>query len=67
MTGGDNGPQPGYTWLDKGTSRLTMGVCLEQQSGLLATGPEPWEKFAQVFQRSEAECMYSNFKNTNKG
>jgi hypothetical protein len=38
MTGDDDGPQPGYTWLDGGMGRLTMGLCLEQSSPL-AKGP----------------------------
>ena len=55
-----------YTWLDEGMGRLTMGLCLEQSSPL-TTGPKPWEKYAKVFEKSEAEYIYSNFKNTNSG
>jgi len=58
MTGDDSDrPCPRYT-LDEGMGRLTMGLCIEQ-SNLLATGPKPQKKFAQVFEKSEAEYIYS--------
>jgi len=38
-----------------------MGLYLEQ-SNPLTTGPKPWKNFAQVFEKSEAEYIYSNFK-----
>ena len=50
-------PCPGYT-LDEGMGRLTMGLCLEQGNPL-ATGPKPRKKIAQVFEKSEAEYIYS--------
>jgi len=49
----DDRPQPGYTWLDEGIGRLTMGLCLEQRN-LLTTGTNPQERIAQVFEKSEA-------------
>ena len=55
--GNDDGPQPGYTWLNEAMGRLTMGLCLEQQSSLLATGPKLRKKIAQVFERSEGEYI----------
>jgi len=64
MTGDDDGPQPGYTWLDEGFGRLTMGFFLKQNNPL-ATEPKCQKKFAHVFEKSEAEYIYSNFKNTN--
>jgi len=57
MTGDDDRPQPGYTWLDDKIGRLTMGLYLEQ-SNLLTTRPKPQKRIAQVFEKSEAEYIY---------
>ena len=55
--GNDDGPQPRCTWLNEAMGRLTMGLCLEQQSSLLTTGPKLQKKIAQVFERSEGEYI----------